>query len=86
MKLPKVDEVRKKARAIDGAKNVTLKEEDIEQVGMESDSFCWMLFMCFVLICSDQIIQEKQKYRKNPRNYAMTKSRVIREKASLMEM
>ena len=32
MKLPKVDDVRKKARAIEGAKNVTLKEEDIEQV------------------------------------------------------
>lgn len=35
MKLPKVDEVRKKARAIDGAKNVTLKEEDIEQVRVD---------------------------------------------------
>ena len=34
MKLPKVDDVRKKARAIEGAKNVTLKEEDIEQVVM----------------------------------------------------
>ena len=34
MKLPKVDDVRKKARAIEGAKNVTLKEEDIEQVIM----------------------------------------------------
>ena len=29
-----------------------------------------------------QIIQEKQKYRKTPRNYAMTKSRIIREKVS----
>ena len=36
MKLPKVDEVRKKARAIEGAKNFTLKEEDIEQVINES--------------------------------------------------
>lgn len=36
LKLPKIDEVRKKARAIDGAKNVTLKEEDIEQVEMQS--------------------------------------------------
>ena len=32
MKLPRVDEVRRKARAIDGAKNASLKEEDIEQV------------------------------------------------------
>ena len=36
LKLPKIDEVRKKARVIDGAKNVTLKEEDIEQVEMQS--------------------------------------------------
>ena len=34
MKLPKVDDVRKKARAIEVAKNATLKEEDIEQVIM----------------------------------------------------
>ena len=32
MKLPRVDEVRRRARAIDGAKNASLKEEDIEQV------------------------------------------------------
>lgn len=51
MKLPKVDDVRKKARAIEGAKNVTLKEEDIEQVmillGLAQD--VWKIFMLMVL-------------------------------------
>lgn len=32
MKLPRIDVVRKKSRAIEEAKNFTLKEEDIEQV------------------------------------------------------
>jgi hypothetical protein len=84
MKLPKVDDVRKKARAIEGAKNVTLKEEDIEQVNH------WLLGPVQKVLCRwvvhvnyCQIIQEKQKYRKNPRNYAMTKSRIMREKVRL---
>ncbi len=82
MKLPKVDDVRKKARAIEGAKNVTLKEEDIEQV---NHYLLDQLKRCDVdgLLFYYQIIQEKQKYRKNPRNYAMTKSRIMREKVRL---
>ena len=34
MKLPKVDDIRKKAHAIEKAKNTILKVEDIEQVIM----------------------------------------------------
>lgn len=86
MKLPKVDDVRKKARAIEGAKNVTLKEEDIEQVKdyllEPAQTVIIMLVGCS---CYCQIIQEKQKYRKTPRNYAMTKSRIMREKVRLSQ-
>ena len=32
-----------------------------------------------------QIIQEKQKFRKTPTNYAMTKSRLLRQKVQYKE-
>ncbi len=42
------------------------------------------IFPIYALFSSEflQIIKEKEKFRKNPRNYAMTKSRLIREKVS----
>ena len=52
LKLPKIDDVRKKARSIDGAKNVTLKEEDIEQVEMQSpisSSLLWLFHVNYIL-------------------------------------
>ncbi len=83
-----MDHVRRKAKEIDRARNFEFKDEDIDRVCSLSLECCLylskrILHVAFCHLATEQIIKEKQKFRKNPRNYAMTKSRWMRDKVYL---
>lgn len=81
--LPTVAEIERKLKQIHGAINYQYKEDDVELVGMTC------LFLHFstcpvptYLGYALQIVKEKEKFSKNPKNYAMKKTKLIKLKVT----
>ena len=75
--LPTMDFVEKKVKEIDGKKRFVLKDDDIDKVMVVFQDTLLQLLTVLVVL---QIINEKKRFQKNPHNYALTKSRLMRDK------
>ncbi|KAJ8308991.1 hypothetical protein KUTeg_013865 [Tegillarca granosa] len=78
LSLPTVDDVERKCKDVKEASNYKFKENDIEQEFM--NIFLRLADKIEALATNYEIVQEKQRFKKNPHNYAVKKTQLLKRK------